>query len=107
MAVALPGLVLVTAIALWGVAVASAQVACADAVRAGARAAARGEPVPAVRTAVARAAPAGARVGVRRGVETTRVEVEVAVEAPAAGGLPAITLRAHALAVTEPGVGGP
>ncbi|MBC6456312.1 hypothetical protein HKK72_00005, partial [Actinomadura sp. HBU206391] len=33
-AVALPGLVLVTVVALWGVTVAAAQVGCADAVRA-------------------------------------------------------------------------
>jgi hypothetical protein len=106
-AVALPALVFVTVVALWGVTVAAAQVGCADAVRAGARAAARGEPIPAVRAAVARAAPAGAMVGVRRGPETTRVEVAVAVAAPVAGGLPAITLRAHALAATEPGADGP
>jgi hypothetical protein len=97
----------VTVVALWGVTVAAAQVSCADAVRAGARAAARGEPIPAVRTSVARAAPAGARVGVQRGAGTTLVEVAVVVEAPVAAGLPAITLRAHALAATEPGVEGP
>jgi hypothetical protein len=105
-AVALPALVLVTMMAIWGVTAAAAQVGCVDAVRAGARAAARGEPVGAVRTAVTAAAPAGARVDVRRGAETTRVEVVVAVRAPVLGGLPSLTLRAHALAANESGVAG-
>lgn len=103
-AVALPALVLVTAAAIWGVTLAAAQVGCVDAVRAGARAAARGEPLPAVRAVVAGAVPAGARVGVRRGGETTRVDVAVTVRPPMLSGLPALTLRAHALAATEPGV---
>ena len=103
-AVALPALVLVTVAALWGVTAAAAQVRCVDAVRAGARAAARGEPLPAVRAVVAGAAPAGARVGVSRGPETTRVEVAVALRPPVLSGLPALGLRARAVASTEPGV---
>jgi hypothetical protein len=103
-AVALPALVLVTVAALWGVTTASAQIACVDAVRAGARAAARGEPLPAVRTVIERAAPPGARVEVRRGRETTAVAVRVALRPPALTGFPALTLRARALAATEPGV---
>ncbi|MCW2904709.1 MAG: hypothetical protein JWO67_6974 [Streptosporangiaceae bacterium] len=103
-AVALPALVLVTVAAIWGVTVASADVRCVDAVRLGARAAARGEPLPAVRTVVAQAAPEGATVGVDRSAGQTRVEVTVAVRAPILSGLPALTLRAHAVAATEPGV---
>jgi TadE-like protein len=103
-AVALPALMLVTVAALWGITAASAQIACVDAVRAGARAAARGEPLPAVRAVVERAAPPGARVEVRRGRETTEVAVRVVLRPPALTGFPALTMRAHALAATEPGV---
>lgn len=92
--------------AIWGVRVAAAQVGCVDAVRVGARAAARGEPLSTVRAVVTRAAPAGARVGVHRGAEMTRVEVAARLRAPVLGGLPTLTLRAHAIALTEPGVSG-
>lgn len=101
-AVALPALVLITTAALWGVAAASVQVACTDAVRAGARAAARGESLPVVRAAVTRAVPAGAAVRVRRDEVTVRVEVSAPVRAP---GLPGLVIRAAAVADTEPGVG--
>jgi TadE-like protein len=103
-AVALPALILVTVAAIWGVTVATAQLGCVDAARAGARAAARGEPLAAVRAAVRAAAPPGARVDVRRGDRTTRVDVAVAVRAPVPIGLPSLTPRAHALAANEPGV---
>ncbi|HEX6471444.1 MAG TPA: TadE family type IV pilus minor pilin [Streptosporangiaceae bacterium] len=103
-AVALPALVLVIAVALWGVSVAAAQVACVDAARAGARAAARGEPLPAVRSVVARAAPAGARVTVRRDGELTKVSVRVELHPPGLGEMAPIVVREHAVAATEPGV---
>jgi hypothetical protein len=106
-AVALPALVLIVAIALWGVSVAAAHVACVDAARAGARAAARGEPPPAVRAAVLRGAPSGARVTTRRDGEFTRVDVTVELRPPALSGLPAIVVREHAVAATEPGVNAP
>jgi TadE-like protein len=106
-AVALPALVLVVAIALWGVSVAAAHVACVDAARAGARAAARGEPPPAVRAAVLRGAPSGARVATRRDGDVTEVDVSVVLRAPALSGLPQIVVHEHAVAATEPGVGAP
>lgn len=102
-AVALPVLVFVTAVALWGVVAVSTQLACADAVRSGARAAARGEPLPAVRAAVTQAVPPGATVLVARDGELASVEVSVPVRAPALSGLPPVVLRARALAPTEPG----
>jgi hypothetical protein len=102
-AVALPALVLVITVALWGVSAAAAQVACVDAARAGARAAARGEPMPAVQAAVLRGAPAGARVTARRDSDLTEVEVVAEVRAPAMSGLPPIVVREHAVAATEPG----
>jgi hypothetical protein len=106
-AVALPALVLVIAVALWGVSAAAAQVACIDAARAGARAAARGEPMPAVQAAVIQAAPPGARVAARRNGDLTRVEVTAQVRAPVLSGLPPIVVRERAVAATEPGVDGP
>ncbi|MGI8334986.1 TadE family type IV pilus minor pilin [Actinomadura scrupuli] len=106
-AVALPALMLVTVAALWGITTASAQVACVDAVRAGARAAARGESLPAVQAVVERAAPAGAKAEIRRGRDTTTVAVQVSLRPPALTGFPALTVRAHALAATEPGVDAP
>ena len=102
-AIALPSLVLVLVTALWAVLTAAAEVACVDAVRAGARAAARGESLAAVREAVAGAAPPGARVEVSRGGQLTTVSVTAEVRPPIRTGLPPVTLHAHALAATEPG----
>ncbi|MFG1998412.1 TadE family type IV pilus minor pilin [Spirillospora sp. NPDC048911] len=103
-AVALPALVLITVVALWGVSVASVQLACTDAARSGARAAARGESLPAVRALVARAVPTGAAVEISREGDQAQVDVTVQVRAPGATGLAPLTVRARATAVTEPGV---
>lgn len=103
-AVALPALVLVTALALWGLALASAQLACADAARTGARAAARGESLAAVRELVVKAVPQGATVKVSRDEATVHVDVSASIRPPGAAGLPAMTVHAHAAAATEPGV---
>lgn len=103
-AVALPAVVVVLAVALWAVSVVEARLRCVDAARAGARAAARGEPLDRVEAAVAAAAPAGATVSVVRTGEFARVEV-VAVSRPAwAVIMPSITLTASAASATEPGV---
>lgn len=103
-AVALPALVLVTVLALWAVAVASTHMSCVDAARAGARAAARGESLDAVRALVARSAPRGAMVTVRRDADSVQVAVSTAVRPPALTGLPALDVQARAEAETEPGV---
>jgi hypothetical protein len=100
-AVALPALVLVLAVAIWGVSATAAEVACVDAARAGARAAARGERPEAVRAAVLRAAPAGAAVGIVRGPALTRVTVRVTVRPPIPRLMPPLKLSAHAAAATE------
>ncbi|MFD0900234.1 TadE family type IV pilus minor pilin [Actinomadura sediminis] len=102
-AVALPALVLVTAIVLWGMTAVSTQLACNDAARTGARAAARGESLTAVRDLVARAVPEGATVKVTRDEGTVLVEVTAPVAPPAAARLPALVVHAHAAAATEPG----
>ncbi|MES9536917.1 TadE family type IV pilus minor pilin [Actinomadura sp. NPDC000600] len=103
-AVALPSLVLVTAIVLWGVRAASVQLACTDAARSGARAAARGESLTAVRDLVVRAVPKGATVQVHRDEATVRVDISASVDTAAAIGLPALVVHAHAAAETEPGL---
>jgi hypothetical protein len=102
--VALPSLVLITAIALWGVRAASVQLACADAARSGARAAARGESLTAVRDLVVRAVPKGAAVQVHRDEATVRVDISASVDTAAAIGLPALVVHVHAAAETEPGI---
>jgi hypothetical protein len=101
-AVAFPALVVVLAIALWGVSAAAAQIACVDAARAGARAAARGEPSAAVRAAVLRAAPPNAQVSVSHDELTTRVVVQAEARPPLRGVLPPLRLRAQAVTATEP-----
>jgi hypothetical protein len=101
-AVAFPALVVVLAVALWGVSAAAAQIACVDAARAGARAAARGEPEAAVRTAVRQAAPPEAHVTLTRGPLTTRVTVQAEAHPPIKSLFPALVLHAEAMAATEP-----
>lgn len=102
-AVALPSLVLITAVALWGLALASVQLTCTDAARTGARAAARGESLDAVRDLVVKAVPAGSTVRVTRNQATVRVDVSTPVKPPAAAGLATLTVHAHAVAAAEPG----
>ena len=105
-AVALPALMIVLAVALWGVTAAAAQVACVDAARTGARAAARGESPAAVRTAVLKAAPPGARVTLTHNPLTTHVTVHAAIQPPIRALFPPLQLRSDAAAATEPTGGG-
>jgi Flp pilus assembly protein TadG len=104
-AVVLPALVIVLAASLWAVAVVGMRLQCVDAARAGARAAARGEPPDAVRAAVARSAPADAKVDVSSGGEIARVEVSLRIEPPWGPALPAVDVKASAVSALEPGVG--
>ena len=101
LAVALPALVLVLALALAGLDVGIAQVRCVDAARVGARLLARGEPPGKVLAEVRAAAPRGAEVGVEASGE--RVAVTVTAPLPALlrplGGVPAP--RATAVARLE------
>jgi len=101
-AVAFPALVVILAVALWGVSAAAAEVACVDAARAGARAAARGEPETAVRAAVLQAAPPNAHVVLSRDPAITRVVVQAEVRPPLKALFPALRLHAQAVAATEP-----
>ncbi|MEO3861228.1 TadE family type IV pilus minor pilin [Acrocarpospora sp. B8E8] len=103
-AVALPALVVVLGAALWAVAVVCAQLECVDAARAGARAAARGESVDAVRAVVLRWAPEGAQATVAVHGDLARVEV-IAKIRPVAGLLVRpFTVSATASSAAEPGV---
>ncbi|MFJ9695856.1 TadE family type IV pilus minor pilin [Kitasatospora sp. NPDC101183] len=97
---ALPALVLLAAMLVWGVLAAAAQIRCVDAARVGARAAARGE-ADAARLAVA-AGPPGAQVRVVAAADTVRVEVEAPCGAPGRlGGLLAVRVGASAVAARE------
>ncbi|MFD7906279.1 TadE family type IV pilus minor pilin [Kitasatospora sp. NPDC059722] len=99
-AVAMPALVLLAALLIWGVLAAAAQIRCVDAARVGARAAARGETDAVV---VAReAAPPGAQVEVALAADTVRVTVDAPCGAPGRlGGLLSVRLSAVAVAARE------
>lgn len=101
-ALAVCALIAVLAMVLAGVCVMVAQVRCIDAAREAARLVARGEPERAEQAA-RQVAPGGAQVAVR--VNADEVIVEVSAQ-PVDGVLPAITVRAEAMAVLEPGVAG-
>ncbi|MET8627970.1 TadE family type IV pilus minor pilin [Kitasatospora sp. NPDC004669] len=99
-AVALPALVLLAAMLIWGVLAAAAQIHCVDAARIGARAAARGE-ADAAELARA-AAPPGAEVRLAVAADTVRVDVDAPCAAPGRlGGLLAVRLGARAVAARE------
>ena len=99
LAVALPSLVIVLAVALGAVDLGLSQVRCVDASRLGARLLARGEPQGRALAEVRAAAPEGARVSVTS--TATRVSVIVTGEVPMAlrplGALPAPSASAQAL----------
>ncbi|MGH3326982.1 MAG: TadE family type IV pilus minor pilin [Streptomycetales bacterium] len=102
-AAALPALVLVLAVVLWGVAAAGAQLRCIDAARAGARAVARGEDPDSSRAAAAAAAPAGANIRIHSSDALVRVMVTARVgpPGPVLSLLPGVTVRGDASAAHE------
>jgi hypothetical protein len=97
-AVVLPVLVVFAMSLIWGLLVASAQIRCVDAARAGARAAARQDPDAAVLEVARATAPRGARVTVRR--EGDQVRVVVVAKPPGLRGLP-FEVREEAVAAAE------
>ncbi|MFB6558074.1 TadE family type IV pilus minor pilin [Streptomyces sp. NPDC056400] len=103
-ALVIPALVLFAALLVWALMAAAAQIRCVDAARAGARAAARSEPVEVAEAAAREAAPPGARVDLERTGDLWRVRV--AAKAPGPGGLP-VRLGAQAVALAEDSVGPP
>ncbi|MFJ4894641.1 TadE family type IV pilus minor pilin [Streptomyces sp. NPDC088788] len=104
-AVVLPSLVLVGITLVWALLAASAQIQCVDAARAGARAAARQDSPDAVVATARRAAPAGAKVTVRRETDLVRVTVDARTPGPAALSL-GVGDEAVALAEETVGVSG-
>ena len=103
-AVATLTLVFTLAVLLWGLMATAAQLACVDAARTGARAAARSEAPAQVRAVALSVAPRGAQVTVRR----TDDRVHVRVRARSLGPVPlAVTLHAEATALAEDRPSGP
>jgi hypothetical protein len=84
---------------LWGVGAVSVQLRCGDAARAGARAAARGEPVTVAADVARSAAPAGADVRVELDGGLFRVRVEARTLGP---GPLAVLVTREAVARAEP-----
>ncbi|MFI1649189.1 TadE family type IV pilus minor pilin [Streptomyces avidinii] len=103
-ALVIPALVLFAALLVWALMAAAAQIRCVDAARAGARAAARSEPVEVAEAAARAAAPEGARVELARVGDVWRIRV--VAPAPGPGGLP-VRLGAQAVALAEDSVGPP
>jgi hypothetical protein len=98
LAAGLPALMLLLLCGLTAVGAVTAQGRCVDAAREGALVAARGGPGL---ESAARIAPADARIEVVEGEDTVTVTVRAPV--PILGGhLPAITVRAEAVAAREP-----
>jgi Flp pilus assembly protein TadG len=100
LAAGLPALTLLLLTGLTAVAAVDAKASCADAARAGALAAARGE---AGSGAAARIAPRGARIEIEGDEETVTVQVRASVSLLGAH-LPAITVQASATAAREPDI---
>jgi hypothetical protein len=101
-AIVIPALALITMALVWALTVASAQIQCVDAARAGARAAARSEPQAATIAAVRSAAPHGARITLGRSGDLWRIRVEAPMPGP---GPLALTVDAAATALAEDEVG--
>ncbi|MDL5202904.1 TadE family type IV pilus minor pilin [Streptomyces sp. ALI-76-A] len=101
-AVVLPVLVMFAMALVWALLVVAAHIQCVDAARAGARAAARQDPVDAVVEVARGAAPRDAKVTVGR--EGDQVRVTVVARPPVLHGLP-FEVREDAVASVEETVG--
>ena len=102
LAAGLPALMLLLFAGLTAVAAVATQLQCVDAAREAAIAAARGDSGPA---AAGRIGPAGSHVGVQVGADTVTDTVGARVGV-LGGHLPALTVRATAVAAREPDAGG-
>jgi len=100
LALALPALVAVLALCLTGLGLAVDQIRCVDAARIAARAAARGEPVDAVRELALQVAPDGATAEVDVSADRVRVTVSVPARTRYLPALPGA--RASVEAALEP-----
>nr|WP_210732812.1 TadE family type IV pilus minor pilin [Streptomyces sp. RKND-216] len=102
-AVVVPSLVAVVGMLLWGLLAVAGALQTQDAARAGARAAARGEPPSVVRETARSAAPSGAAVEWSREGDLVRVRVEARTAGPGPLSLP---LEAEAVALAEDSLAG-
>ncbi len=98
----LPSLLLVLGVALGAVEAASAQLACADAARVGARALARGEPPEQARALALSAAPADAEVRLAEDGGLARVTVRAGLRLGTVLALP-VEVDGSAAVPLEPG----
>jgi hypothetical protein len=97
----MPALFAVLGVLLWAVAAAGLEMDCVDAARAGARAAARGDPEAAVRAAIERTGPRGARVVITRQGHFVTVSVRARTTPPGPFRLPAFAVGGTAVAELE------
>jgi hypothetical protein len=102
-AAGLPALVLVTVVAIWGIAIGLAQLRCADAAREAVRAAARGDDPAVVQQVAEATAPVGATIVVteRDGLMVVEVTADIAAPLLFADRFLAPRVTATALAVEE------
>jgi TadE-like protein len=84
LALALPTLMLIVAVGIWTQSAVALQARCQDAARAGARAAARGDPDGTIRGALGAALPRGAQIGISRDGSQVTVSVRASVPVPGA-----------------------
>jgi Flp pilus assembly protein TadG len=102
LAVALPALVVVLVAALYGVALVTAQLRCADAAAVAARLAARGDDAATVRSTALASAPSGARLGIATTATTVTATVAVTIEPPGLSRLlPGVSVIGHAADALE------
>jgi hypothetical protein len=105
LAVGLPAVFLVLAVALGAISTATMQLRCADAAEVAARLAARGEPPSVVVAAARAAAPGGADIRIESVGPTVTVVVSARPRLPGLGlALPAGTVRERFSEAYEPGV---
>jgi hypothetical protein len=98
LAVALPALVVVMVAALYGEALVTAQLRCADAAAVAARLASRGDTAATVQSTALAAAPSGAQLGIATAATTVTATVTVRVSAPGLSGLlPAVSVSSRAV----------
>ena len=102
-ALALPAVVVVTALCVWAVMAAAVHIRCLDAARSGARELARGEPAGRVSQVAADRAPAGAQVRLLHlGGDLVAVQVRARVPLPVGWDLgPSVTVGGRVVASTE------
>ncbi len=82
LALALPTLMLIVGVVIWMQSVVALQARCQDAARAGARAAARGDPDQAIRQALGAVLPPGAQLGISRSGSQVTISVRAFAAVP-------------------------